>query len=283
MTFSKSFLGSLLLAGVGIASPISHQSPRGAPPYGLRGSRPANSTVFLDSHASHSNPGVATADSVNTLSFNNWAGAILESSGVTSVVGTFTIPQPQLPSGADSSTSYCGCAWLGIDGDSDVCPNGGLLQAGTAWCIQGNTPSFYAWYEWWPAQEMITFDNFDVTAGDEITVTITATSTSTGYALLENVSQGTSVRHTWKTESPSLCEATGEWIVEDFSDISSDGSTSLAPFANYGQVTFTGNSATVNRQTVGISQAQPVNMVQNGYTISQSTISNGKVVVTYEG
>jgi hypothetical protein len=278
MVSSKSFLGLLLFAGASIASPISHQSPRGAASrYGLRGSRPANATIFLDSHVNHLSQGVAITDSDNTLSFNNWAGALLESSDITSVVGTFTVPQPQLPSGADSSTSYCGCAWLGIDGDTDVCPNGGLIQAGTAWCIQGDTPSFYAWYEWYPAQDMITFDNFDVTAGDEITVTIVATSTSTGYALLENVSQGTSVRHTWNTESPSLCEATGEWIVEDFTE-----NNSLAPFANYGQVTFTGNSATVSGQTVGLAEAQPVNMVQDGQTISKSTLSNGKVVVTYD-
>lgn len=42
-------------------------------------------------------------------------------------------------------------------------------------------------------------------------------------------------------------------------------------------------SATVNEQNVDISQADPVNMVQNGKTISQFTISDGKVLVTYEG
>ncbi|GAD95948.1 aspergillopepsin-2 precursor, putative [Paecilomyces variotii No. 5] len=253
----------------------------------MRDSRSFNIPAYQRFHSNagmHVEPSLlepSTADN-NTLSFQNWSGAILESSNVTSVTGTFTIPNPKMPSGGTSSTAYCGCAWVGIDGDLDICPNGGLIQSGAAWCIQNDSPSFYAWYEWWPAQYMITFDNFDVEAGDELKVTVTATSTSTGNTIVENLTRGTIIGHTWDTESPVLCEATAEWIVEDFTD-TSNGSEYLAPFANYGSVTFTDNSAIANGQIFGVSNAQIVNMVQNGSTISEASIFNNQLVTTYVG
>lgn len=259
----KAFASILLFATACLGSPIAQNSFRP-----IRASRPSNETF--------------SRENSDTLSFTNWAGAILQSSGVTSVTGTFIVPNPKVPSGGDSSTEYCGSAWVGIDGDSDVCPNSGLIQAGVTWCIQDSAPSFQAWYEWFLAQDTITFDDYDVEAGDEIKVTITATSTSTGQAVLENLTQGTSIKHTWYSESPTLCEATAEWIVEDFTDIVNSVKYP-APFANYGQVTFTDNSATVNGQSVGVDGAEPANMVVNGTTFSQSTVSNGQVIVTYEG
>ncbi|KAJ9298218.1 hypothetical protein DTO271G3_3823 [Paecilomyces variotii] len=239
----------------------------------------------------HNNAGIQTEPSIiegpntedkNILTFSNWAGALIQSSDITSVTGTFTVPHPKVPSGGNDSTAYCGCAWVGIDGDGSDCPNGGLIQAGASWCIEDGITSFNAWYEWYPAQALTIFDDFDVEAGDEIKVTVTATSTSTGYTILENLTRGIEVRHTWKTESPALCRATAEWIVEDFSLII-DGSVSLAPFADYGSVAFTGASATVKGKKVGISEAQSVNMVQNGKTISKATVLDNEVVVTYKG
>ncbi|KAH8705738.1 putative aspergillopepsin-2 precursor [Talaromyces proteolyticus] len=265
----KELIGIAVLASTCFASTFTRHSAGGS-----RGSHLSTSSL---------SGAVDVAGSGNILSSSNWAGAVLQSTGVTGVAGTFTVPTPKIPSGGDSTTSYCGCAWVGVDGELDVCPNGGLIQAGATWCIRGGTPSFYAWFEWWPAQLMMIFDNFSVNAGDEIQVAVTATSTTTGNTVLENLTQGTSISHTWNTESPALCKLTAEWIVEDFTDYYSNGSISPAPFANYGSVTFTNNSATVNGASVDVSGAQPANMVVNGKTVSQSTISNGKVTVTYQG
>ncbi|KAJ9254430.1 putative aspergillopepsin-2 precursor [Paecilomyces variotii] len=277
-------LMTCLLASICIGSPMGHPSL-----HEMRGPRSLNIPSAYS--RIHSNAGIQieppivegpNTENKNTLTFSNWAGALIQSSDITSVTGTFTVPYPEVPLGGNSSTAYCGCAWVGIDGDGADCPNGGLIQAGASWCIEDGITSFNAWYEWFPAQALTTFDNFDVEAGDEIKVTVTATSNSTGYTILENLTEGTDVRHTWKTESPALCGATAEWIVEDFSLIIG-GSESLAPFADYGSVAFTGAHATVNGKKVGVSESQLVNMVQDGKTISKAIVLDDELVVTYKG
>lgn len=70
-------------------------------------------------------------------------------------------------------------------------------------------------------------------------VTVTATSTTAGTAVVENVSKGTTVTHTFTSQSQALQELNAEWIVEDF-----ESGNALVPFADFGTVTFTGASAT---------------------------------------
>lgn len=77
----------------------------------------------------------------------NWAGAVIVSSDITSVTGTFTVPS----NGASSSGSgeSCASAWVGIDGDT--CQTA-ILQTGIDFCYEGNQASFDAWYEWYPGE-----------------------------------------------------------------------------------------------------------------------------------
>lgn len=80
---------------------------------------------------------------------SNWAGAVLIGSGYTSVVGTITVPTPEVPSGGDSSEEYCASAWVGIDGDT--CQTA-ILQTGVDFCVQDGSISFDTWYEWYPGK-----------------------------------------------------------------------------------------------------------------------------------
>lgn len=45
---------------------------------------------------------------------SNWAGAVIISSGITSVTGTFLVPSDK----SDSSSGSSASAWVGIDGDT---------------------------------------------------------------------------------------------------------------------------------------------------------------------
>lgn len=65
----------------------------------------------------------------------NWAGAVITSTKVTSVTGTVVV---------EDVASGDGAAWVGIDGDS--CETA-ILQTGFQW-IDG---AYSAWYEWYPA------------------------------------------------------------------------------------------------------------------------------------
>lgn len=66
----------------------------------------------------------------------NWAGAVVETSGVKSVTGTFTVPTP--------SSAGSGSAWVGIDGDQ--CETA-ILQTGIDWTKSGSSIKYDAWYE----------------------------------------------------------------------------------------------------------------------------------------
>ena len=69
----------------------------------------------------------------------NWAGAVLVSTGYTSVTGVVTAPS------VSGSSDAAGSAWVGIDGDT--CDTA-ILQTGIDWYADG---TYDAWYEWYPS------------------------------------------------------------------------------------------------------------------------------------
>lgn len=252
---------SLLLANVAIASPLAAKAAAA----GVSTRRTA-----LNHRTGATNP--KTFDEEST----NWAGAVIVDTDITYAVGTFTVPQPSVPSGGDSGTEYCGAAWVGIDGDT--CQSG-LIQTGVFWCVQDGSYSYEAWYEWIPAAS-IAYSDISVNAGDVITVSVTMTSSTSGTTNFENTSNGQSASHTFSGQtSGTLCGTNAEWIVEDF-----ESGSSLVPFADFGTVTFTGASATVGGNTVtpGSDSAQNLYINQGSGTLTSTDINGGTVTVTYE-
>lgn len=218
----------------------------------------------------------------DTSESTNWSGAVLVSTGYTAVSGSVVVPTPSLPSGADDSTQYCGSAWVGIDGDT--CSSA-ILQTGFDFCIQGSDVTYDAWYEWLPA-DAYDFSGISISAGDTIEMSVVATSTSSGTATITNKSNGQSVTHTFDsgTTGADLCEENAEWIVEDFTEISSSGQESLAPFPAFDTITFTDATATQDGSSVGPSGADTIDLVNdNNQIITTASVSGSSVVVTYQG
>ncbi|KUJ22171.1 concanavalin A-like lectin/glucanase [Mollisia scopiformis] len=117
----------------------------------------------------------------------NWAGAVIETTGVTSVTGTFTVPSPSTPGE--------GVAWVGIDGNNCYTA---ILKTGVIWTrASGSTTTTYqGWYEWFPAgMSYWTTSSFPIKAGDVMTATVHATSLTSGTATLANKSTGKSISH----------------------------------------------------------------------------------------
>ncbi|KAI1089383.1 peptidase A4 family-domain-containing protein [Rostrohypoxylon terebratum] len=202
---------------------------------------------------------------------SNWAGAVLIGSAYKTVTGTFVVPTPKVPSGGSSSTTYSASAWVGIDGDT--CQTA-ILQTGVDFTVKGSSVSYDAWYEWYP-DYAYDFSGISISAGDTITVTVTASSKSAGTAVVENVTTGKSVTHSFSGESDALCETNAEWIVEDF-----ESGGSLVSFANFGTVEFTG--ASVNGGT-GTSGATIIDIEQNGKVLTDCSASGSTVTCTYSG
>jgi Peptidase A4 family len=262
MKFSAS-TSALLLAGSVAASPLAERA--------IARRNGATRNVA-------SRPNARVQD---TSESTNWSGGVLVSTGFTSVSASVVAPTPSLPEDSDDSTQYCGSAWVGIDGDT--CSSA-ILQTGFDFCIQGTDVSYDAWYEWLPA-DAYDFSGITISAGDTIEMNVTATSKSSGTATVTNQSNGDSVTKTWTSSETEadLCEENAEWIVEDFTEISSDGEESLAPFPAFETITFTDAIAIKDGSTVTASDAETIDLInEEDEIITTASVDGDTVTVTYK-
>jgi hypothetical protein len=275
MKFSSAILSSTLLATAAFAAPLTAKRQAR---YEARRLARAESGVT----ERHGNPAFKP-DTQELLHLNatsheeyssNWAGAVLIGSGYTAVTGQFTVPTPKVPSGSSSSGTYSASAWVGIDGDTW---GNAILQTGVDFTITNGKVSYDAWYEWYP-DYAYDFTGIAISAGDVIKVTVTAASKSSGTAVIENVTTGKTVTHTFSSGSTqgALGEVNAEWIVEDF-----ESGGSLVNFANFGTVTFTGAQATDTGSKVGPSGATLIDIKQNSKVLTSSSVTSNSVKVSY--
>ncbi|KAI1332668.1 peptidase A4 family-domain-containing protein [Xylariaceae sp. FL0255] len=263
----KSVVATALFAGLALASPMMDRAKAKLEARNLA----RRSGGFINAKDGSRFTGNLTA---TTSESTNWAGAAIVTSGVTEIQGTFTIPKPSKPSGGSSSTSYCGAAWVGIDGYSDS----DLIQTGVLWCVQGSSYEYEAWYEYLPAS-LVYYNGITVTNGESVSVKCTKTGSNSGTTSL--TAGGTTVTHTFSNQKSPIPGNSAEWIVEDFEE-----GSGLVPFANFGTVTFTGATAVINGATVSASSDSPVNIElenSSGKVITATTISGSTVTVKYTG
>lgn len=207
----------------------------------------------------------------------NWAGVVREqpppSATYTAVSATFTVPEPTATD--NSGDTQAASAWVGIDGDTYT---KAILQTGIDAYISNGQESYDAWYEWYPNAA----ENFNIglTAGDVIVATVKSSSPSKGIAIIENKSTGQSVTKSLSAPSASatLGGQNAEWIVEDF-----NSGSSMIPFANFNQVTFTGAQAKAPTGDYGINDATILEIQQNGQLLANVQIeSDTQFTVTYK-
>ena len=152
------------------------------------------------------------------------------------------------------------------------------MQTGIDWTLSGGQVTYDAWYEWYPDYSY-DFSGISLSAGDTIKTTVTASSLTGGTAVVENVSTGESVTHTFRNEGSEgdLCEYNAEWIVEDYEE-----GNSLVSFADFGTVTFTDCSATDGSGTVGTGGATIIDIQQNNDVLTSCSVpSSSEVSCTY--
>lgn len=190
----------------------------------------------------------------------NWAGAVNHGTGITKVSGVISVPQVKA-----SSKDKSGAAWVGIDGDN--CQQA-LIQTGIDFYGDG---SFDAWWEWIP-DNVVFFDNFPLSVGDQIYMEIDATSKTTGTAILQNLSTGKKVTHQFKNTPSTLCETDVEWIVEDFA----------GDLVDFGTITFTNNTAHGSSGTITPAGADVLDIRPDGGSVETScSISGTDVTCSY--
>ncbi|KAI2626172.1 peptidase A4 family-domain-containing protein [Xylaria nigripes] len=214
-------------------------------------------------------PAPQVNDGKKHLEFStNWSGAVLSDKvgSFTYVTGTIVVPTPKSGGSAASSA-----AWVGIDGDT--CKTA-ILQTGVDISVNADgSPSYDAWYEWYPdfAHD---FTNFTVSSGNEVRMTVNATTTGTGIALLENLTTGGSVTHTFTKQNSPLCEQDAEWIVEDYAE-----GGGLVPFANFDAVVFTDAETIKDGECIGPTGANIFNIQEaDGEILTDCEVTDASTV-----
>ena len=219
----------------------------------------------------------------------NWSGYyVTDSSGYTSASSSWTVPTV-----ATSSSGYSS-AWVGIGGVSGT---GNLIQTGTDQdCTTGTTTAgelkyhgldaksttngkgsggggggstsckatYYAWYEAYPAPE-VKISNFNVSPGNVISASVQQV--SGGWSTtITNVSTGQTFTATVNNFNPDM--TTAEVIMERPA-LCSVASCKLTNLANFGQVQFTGATATSTTSSTFdlIASDKPITMVDNSFKV----------------
>lgn len=180
-----------------------------------------------------------TGQSLTSL---DWAGYAIASDFTTpqpvftSVSGSWIVPTVDV-SQADTFSAV----WIGIGGQLDET----LIQTGTEQDSIDQQTVYSAWYETLP-YDAVTITTINVSAGDSITAYIgLVDSTSNQWLIrIQDVTNGQSFNTSLSYDSSRL---TAEWIVER-----PTVNNNIAPLANFGSITFTSPSATLDDRVVTI-------------------------------
>jgi hypothetical protein len=230
-------------------------------------SRPAD--VVLAAHALRHPPIIIRHVREGAVEAFNWSGyAVTGAVGsVTDVKGSWTVPAVTCAAGETSYSSF----WAGIDGYSSST----VEQTGTDSDCQSGTPTYYAWFEFYP-HPLFIINSLTISPGDVISAEVHYNSSTRQFtASLVDETSGQSFSTSTKLRSAQRSSA--EWIAEAPS--SAGGILPLADFrtAVYG-VDNTGvpntSYATVSGVTHPIGQFDP-NSIQ---TITMVSILDGTTV-----
>jgi hypothetical protein len=205
-----------------------------------------------------------------TQTSSNWSGYAAETSltnpqsgAVTSVTGTWTVPTV---TGSAGTTAYSS-VWVGIDGFSSST----VEQIGTDSDIVNGVAQYYVWYETYPSAS-VTVTSMAISPGDTITASVIYVTSGTHAGQFELTITDTSKTNDSFTIYQTVANAkrsSAEWVVE-----APSSESGILPLANFGSVTITGASATINGTTGAIDssnwQAAKINMAA-GSVVEAST------------
>ena len=178
----------------------------------------------------------------------NWAGyadAATKVQTFTKVSGSWTVPSVTC-SAEDQITSD----WVGLDGFN----SNTVEQLGTiSWCYRG-TPTYFTWYEMFPANTVEV--GTALKPGDKISASVTRTGTSYALKLTDATTAGNNISVT-KTCALATCKDTSaEWISERPSF-----STGIVPQAHYNAFKLTSGAQTASGTAGTIGTGPGVNAI----------------------
>ena len=213
---------------------------------------------------------------VQTLTSTDWAGYSVATDFnspkqlVTGVSGSWTVPQV-----IASQNDTFSAAWIGIGGQLDQT----LIQTGTEHDSINGTEEYSTWYELLP--DFSIGINMNISPGDKITASIELLNSATNEWTIEiaDTTNGQSFQQNVQYSSPRL---SAEWIVERPTI-----DQNLGTLANFGSVTFTAASATIQGNTGPITDFSYVQIVMQDRlnrqlaTVSSLSADGSRFTVTH--
>jgi len=152
----------------------------------------------------------------------NWSGYAVTGSSFTTALGSWFIPSVNCSKTPNTYSSF----WVGIDGwNSDT-----VEQTGTDSDCDGTSPSYYAWYEFYPAASVLISSvsvspgnkmsaSVTYVSGTEFTITITNESTGKSYSKTGSVSGADRSSAEWIAEAPCCTRRGGILPLADFGTV----------------------------------------------------------------
>lgn len=207
---------------------------------------PSNTYVKVREHGPRKALGLhpdRVIDGVTVTESSNWSGYAVVGSSFTQAKGSWTVPAVDCAALPDSSASF----WVGLDGwVTDT-----VEQTGTDSDCDGETPHYYAWYEFFP-NGGVTIFSVPVSPGDQMSaeviydgsefqVSITNETTGNSYRKSATVVFAQRVSAEWIAEMNGyrLSDFDTVSFGEDYTDVK--GSNFAADASTSGPITAFGN------------------------------------------
>ncbi len=192
-----------------------------------------------------------------TAQSTNWSGYAADSGTYTSVSAKWTEPTVTC-----SKTAYSSF-WVGLDGYNSST----VEQTGTDSDCNGSTPTYYAWYEMYPAYPV----NLSKTVrpGDAMSASVTAGSSHSFTLVISDSTQNWTFQV--KKTLTSAKQSSAEVIAE-----APSSSSGVLPLADFGTVHF--SNSLVDGQAIGNFNPVEIVMVTSGGTVKAqpSALSGGE-------
>jgi len=223
LTTMALLLGSWLAAGSASAAPLGAHSAAQRPAAAVAagaGFTPGGRLIGPGGQARPSAPGAVDAE----VGSSNWSGyaATGADGAFTSVSASWTEPTATCSSGG--SAQYA-AFWVGLDGYNSA----SVEQTGTDSDCVGQTPSYYGWYEMYPAAPVF-FSN-PVQPGDALSASVTFSGTQTYTLVLRDSTEGWT--QTITQDEAGLARSSAEVITE-----APSSNTGVLPLADFGTVNY---------------------------------------------
>ncbi len=210
-------------------------------------------------HTRHAHA-VKNVTATGSFNWSGYADTATKAQTFTKVSGAWTTPSVTC-SAEDQITSD----WVGLDGFNSST----VEQLGTiSWCFQG-TPTYFTWYEMFPAGT--TEVGTTLKPGDKISASVTRTGTSYALKLTDSTTSGNNISVTKTCALATCVDTSAEWISERPSF-----SIGIVPQAHYNAFKLTSGSVTANGKTTTIGSGPGVNaitMIDATQTYNLNTVS----------